>query len=171
MAGDFAGGLLVPEDPRTGVLDYSRAFEFDVLEEASGAREAVVPKHPREADGGEASDARLRRPATARFSGLLGERSAGYEPDVPGRAESRLADLLELEESGSLLTVVAPAIRPLRSMTIRQVSWQALPDEEAIQVQLTFEPVRIARLAVRPALLDADLRALGGSGRVDVGAW
>jgi hypothetical protein len=167
----LAGSLVAPEDPITGAPDYLRAFSFDVLESARGERRAIVARHRREADGAEVTDARIRQPAGGRFSGVVADKSDGYEPDLPDRAEALLGDLLELEESGAPVTVVAPGIRPLRSMAIEALDWEADPELHQIRIEIAFKPICLARLAVRAAVLDADLRALAAGGRVDVGAW
>jgi hypothetical protein len=194
-------GILVPEDPRTGVALVDQSFYFDQVVSVSTELPREVSRHPFEFGSEAAADnvsddseqvqvvaVLVDKPSSLppdmgaswrdRFEQMVADRSqnlilGGFVPI--DRAVKRLRDFLALRDRKAFLSVALPGRPPLISQQIGRTSYQPRASGGAIDVTFTLTHARVVRLRVVSSIPDADLKAagLGGGelGTVEIGTF
>lgn len=175
-------GILVPEDPRTGVALVAQMFCFDQVTDVSVELPREVNRHPFEFGSEAAADNVTDDSEQTQVSAVLVDKPSSEGPafyPIPvqpiDRAVKRLRDFLALRDRRPFLTVALPGRPPLLSQQIGRVSYKPRPTGGAIDVTFNLIHARVVRLRTVSQIPDSDLKAagLGGGelGTVEIGTF
>lgn len=162
-------GVLVPQTVE-GVLVWTNAIQFDLITRIPDRRSRPAPSHAYE---------RSRGSQDTRVEGqLMIDVEAWFVDGGPpvlgvslGQSAEASADALrDFFDEVDLVAVFGPGIaRVDMAITEREVDPQ--PIDASVRCALHLEEQRIVELELRPAIPDADVEALGPSGRVEIGEF
>lgn len=175
-------GILVPEDPRTGVALVDQSFYFDQIVSVSVELPREVARHPFEFGSEAAADNVSDDSEQVQVAAVLVDKPSSEGPSfypLPvqpiDRAIRRLRDFLALRDRKAFLSVALPGRPPLISQQIGRTSYQPRASGGAIDVTFSLVHARVVRLRTVSSIPDADLKAagLGGGelGTVEIGTY
>ncbi|TXH41747.1 MAG: hypothetical protein E6Q97_36935 [Desulfurellales bacterium] len=160
-------GLLIPQDPLTGLLRVDLMLVFDLLSSVTWQQSGQVARHPIQSGREGPSDAILEEPErvsiTASFvdkplsTGLIPAPTPIVQPD---RCLMQAQALSDLKARRQLLTAVVPG-RVFADRAISTLDVTPSPDGGEVEVQLTLDHVRVVSLGFTGAIADAQSKALG----------
>lgn len=160
-------GVLVPQDPLTGLLRVDLALFFDLLHSVSYQHQGQTARHPIQSGKEGPSDSILEEPPRTVLSASFVDKplSTGFIPlpvpfSQPDRCLAQAQALVSMKSRRQLLTAVLPGfVLADRAITTLEVSPQS--DGVEVLVNLTLDHVRVVSLTLIPAVADADSKALG----------
>lgn len=156
-------GVLIPQDPLTGLLRVELAIVFDLLQSVDYQYGGQVARHPIQSGREGPSDAILDEPEQCSVSACFVDAPTTPSSLVPSRPDRCLAQaqaLVDLKARRQLLTAVLPG-RILADRAISLLRVTPSPDSASVDVQITLEHVRVVSLNFLGAVADADSKALG----------
>lgn len=168
-------GVLIPQEPLTGLLRRDLAIAFDLLQSVSYQHPGQVARHPIQSGAEGPSDAILEEPPRVSISASFVDKplTSGSLPFPtpyvqPDRCLAQANALTELKSRRQLVTAVLPGY-VLADRAISTLEVTPSPDAAEVTVSLTLEHVRVVGLSLIPAVADADSKALGGGQTVEYG--
>ena len=160
-------GVLIPQDPLTGLLRIDLAIAFDLLTSVSYQSQGAVARHPIQSGSEGPSDAILEEPERCTISAAFSDKTftTGLIPvptpfSQPDRCLGLAQTLADLKSRRQLVTAVLPG-RVLADRAISMLETTPSPDATEVDVTLTLEHVRVVSLTLIPAVADSDSIALG----------
>ena len=160
-------GVLIPQDPLTGLLRIDLAIAFDLLSSVSYQSQGSVARHPVQSGREGPSDAIMEEPERCSIAASFSDKTftTGLIPvptpfSRPDRCLGLAEDLRNLKSRRQLLTAVLPG-RVLADRAISMLDITPSPDATDVDVSLTLEHVRVVSLTLIPAVADSDTIALG----------
>lgn len=160
-------GVLIPQDPLTGLLRIDLAIAFDLLSSVSYQSQGSVARHPVQSGREGPSDAIMEEPERCSIAASFSDKTftTGLIPvptpfSRPDRCLGLAEDLRNLKSRRQLLTAVLPG-RVLADRAISMLDITPSPDATEVDVSLTLEHVRVVSLTLIPAVADSDTIALG----------
>ena len=160
-------GVLIPQDPLTGLLRIDLAIAFDLLTGVSYQSMGQVARHPVQSGEEGPSDAIMDEPERCSIQGVFVDRPLYNGPipvpfpfSQPDRCLIQAGNLAVLKARRQLLTAVLPG-RILSDRAISMLETTPSPDGAEVTISMTLEHVRVVSLTLIPVQADADAKALG----------
>ena len=166
---DLQRGVLVPQTLE-GVLIWENAIQFDLVTRCPDRRSRPAPSHSYE---------RARLSQDTRVEGQLSvDLEAWYCDGGPPAlgfsrgqsAEDAAATFRDFFDTVDVVAYFGPG-NALVEMAIVDREVDPQPTDGSVRISMRLEEQRIVELELRPAIPDADVEALGPSGRIEIGEF
>ncbi len=168
-------GVLIPQDPLTGLPRLDELIVFDLLTGVSYQSQGQVARHPVQSGREGPSDAILDEPERCSLQATFVDKpmTTGLIPlplpfSQPDRCLLQAQALADLKARRRLVTAVLPG-RILADRAISMLETTPSPDGAEVAVNMYLEHVRIVSLSFLPVQVDSDSLALGGGQKTEIG--
>lgn len=136
-------------------------LRFDITYEQSTELMGTAIRHPKESVLAPLTDDVLLEPAVVMISGAFTDHPLSYVPGLPGRAATLYEALRELRRSKIMCILVTSddIIAPCVVETLTQR--RTVDTGDGVEFTVRFAEIDIGELQLAPAVVDAEVKALG----------
>lgn len=150
--------LLIPLTPAPLVGPFLR---FDITYEQSTELVGQAIRHPKESVLAPLTDDVLLEPAIVMISAAFTDHPLSYIPGLPGRAATLYEALRELRRS-KIMCVLVTSDDIIAPVVIETLSQRRTPETgDGVEFTVRFSEINIGELQLVPAVVDAEVQALG----------